>query len=64
MDVDTLLQQLKALTSVNDVRNSMQEEKRQELMRSCRKLSVMLETQFESMQRVVYSVCIHEPKIS
>lgn len=54
---DSLLQQLKTLCD-DEIHDNLDETKRQQLMLYCRKASLLLESPFESMQRVVYSVSL------
>ncbi|KAF2098173.1 S-adenosyl-L-methionine-dependent methyltransferase [Rhizodiscina lignyota] len=52
---DSLLTQLKALDSVENLRHAVGPEKRQELMLQCQKVFASLEAPFELTQRVTYS---------
>lgn len=53
---DSLLIQLKALDSVENLHDAVGLAKRQELMLRCRKVIASLEAPFELTQRVIYSV--------
>jgi hypothetical protein len=55
---ESLIQQLKAFDGSNSVDHiQIDDDKRQELILACQKASSILESPFESMQRVNYSVC-------